>query len=71
MTAAERLWIAVLERAVDDLKLPANSIGNSKQWFNSDRTDEGSFLWICEQLGVENRRRIEIGSVTDGMAKTP
>jgi hypothetical protein len=57
---AKRLWSAVLKMAVDDLQQNSSADDDAPSiedkddaldWFLSDDTDPGSFLWICEQRG--------------------
>lgn len=52
------LWLAVLARAIVDLVAhPVDSIPHSeaRAWLNDDElneTDEGSFFWVCEIVGI-------------------
>lgn len=64
LTAEQRLWLAVLERALDD------ALGNvicphyprfnlviiqeeARKWLFSERRGVGTFHWICDHLGLE------------------
>jgi hypothetical protein len=49
------LWAAVLTQAIDDLdgmRLLPVIRRSAKCWFQSKNHDPGSFLWICEFLGL-------------------
>ena len=54
-TPEAELWAAVLIQAIDDLherrSLPVIR-RSAKCWFESKNHDAGSFLWICEFLGL-------------------
>lgn len=55
-----KLWYAVLNRAIVDLKVSKcgadNRIETTRQeavrWFKSDENEVGSFLWICDILDL-------------------
>ena len=53
------IWGAVLIRAVKDLHLTGDKYreskrGNAKTWITSPAEDLGSFLWICDLLGLDS-----------------
>ena len=54
------LWAAVMEQAVRDVKFPKPSVveklwtRNAISWFWSKNKRIGSFLWICENLGMDS-----------------
>lgn len=47
-----RLWAAVIEQAVDDLRSHAH-LDNALQWLRSDNPRPGGFRWICDHIGLE------------------
>ena len=58
------LWAAVLKRAVKDATaLPKHycesplrsrmNIESAREWLKSQNTEIGSFLWICDVLGLD------------------
>ena len=46
------LWAAVLDLAFEDLADTATGDG-TRLWFESDNYEPGSFLWICDHLGLD------------------
>ena len=62
--SCKRLWIAVLEQAINDLKRGYSHSHTARTWFQSDREDVGSFFWICGLLGIdpESRKKILVQS---------
>ena len=46
------LWSAVLLGAIDDLEGDGETQAAAKLWFNSPSRHIGSFLWLCEALGL-------------------
>ena len=53
LTPERKLLIAILDRAVMDLHDPEPKYRRSaRAWFRSSRTDQWSFAWIYEQLGL-------------------
>ena len=55
------LWLAVINLALDDLTATETPLQRSaRAWFLSSNTNVGSFLWVCDRLGLEStavRRR--------------
>jgi hypothetical protein len=52
--ACIRLWHAVLDRAIRDMVDPRTKFKDreeARQWFQSERQEVGSFLWVCNILG--------------------
>jgi hypothetical protein len=52
--ACKRLWHAVLDRAIRDLVDPRTKFKDreeAREWFQSERQEVGSFLWVCNILG--------------------
>lgn len=51
----KKLWTAVLEAAIFDLKKGDKLIfRQTKSWFlNKKNIGVGSFLWICDNIGIE------------------
>jgi hypothetical protein len=55
------LWAAVLIQAIKDLRgLAASTVSASgfgsnfaRMWFSSSNHEMGSYLWICDELGLE------------------
>ena len=48
------LWVAVINLALDDLtstKTPLKT--RARAWFLSSNRDPGSFIWVCDYLGLE------------------
>jgi hypothetical protein len=55
--AAHKLWYSVLVQAIEDLNLdPSTSINSSHRWFLSENYSIGSFIWICEALGMSHKK---------------
>jgi hypothetical protein len=52
---ARELWAAVLVRAVDDLAEKPELQARALRWIRSPDKRVGSFLWICDHLGIESR----------------
>jgi hypothetical protein len=56
------LWLAVINQALYDLtatKTPL--IKSARAWFLLSNRDPGSFIWVCDYLGLEPtavRRRV-------------
>lgn len=50
MTPEQRLWAAVLQRAITDMAL-GDEIASS--WFFSEEEHIGGAEWICSHLGIE------------------
>ena len=48
-----RLWAAVLEQAVEDVKRGRDNSDTALSWFQSDSENVGSFLWVCGILGID------------------
>jgi hypothetical protein len=46
------LWAAVLLATVEDLK-DIHTKAAAEAWFNSTSQEVGTFLWICEALGLD------------------
>jgi hypothetical protein len=53
------LFVAVLLRALQDVMGQGSKVGptaiemrRAKQWIASNAKDFGSFLWICETVGI-------------------
>ena len=45
------LWVSVLETAILDLgKTNEKEKRDARAWFNSNRTSDGSFIWVCGVL---------------------
>ena len=77
MTPLEKAWAAVLTLSIEDAaKGPTEQeladytkvrIEDARAWFDSDSEEPGTFLWVCNMLGLEaagvrkevNRRRKE------------
>lgn len=63
MIPERELWLAVLYRAICDLAgsflLPADHSSqplirsHAESWLLSPRTDEGSFIWICDHFDLD------------------
>lgn len=60
--ACQKLWIAVLEQAIKDVRGDARAHkGKVKSifsegawaWFQSESQEVGSFHWTCHMLGLE------------------
>jgi hypothetical protein len=51
--SCRRLWVAVLEQAIDDLERGYVYAGRAQAWFESDNEGVGSFLWICRMLNID------------------
>jgi hypothetical protein len=49
----KRLWVAVLEQAVDDLRRGYSHATPARDWFRSDSEEVGSFIWTCRMLGID------------------
>ena len=51
------LWGAVVIRALDDLAETGKEAPRLRQaaraWLMSDKTRVGSFIWICESVGLD------------------
>ena len=59
------LWLAVINLALDDLTATKPPLKRSaRAWFLSSNTNVGSFLWVCDRLGLEStavrRRRFDL-----------
>jgi hypothetical protein len=55
--AERRLWAAVLRQAVCDLGYHRSTLQHFTQlWFESDKREPGSFLWVCELLELDASR---------------
>lgn len=57
-TPEQKLLVAILVRAVQDLFVPANGISSfarldSYRWFLSSRKNRFSFYWICRHLDID------------------
>ena len=50
-TECRRLWAAVLEQAFEDAQ--ARGLEDAKKWFISEKSEVGSFLWICDALDID------------------
>jgi hypothetical protein len=46
------LWSAVLLVAIDDLTADGEAKRSAEAWFHSTSRETGSFLWVCEALGI-------------------
>ena len=81
---SDRLLASILVRAFRDLgqsgDLAYGEVALQRQqaqsWFESDRTDEGSFRWVCEGLGLDPvwilegiRMGIHWASIQSGFSK--
>jgi hypothetical protein len=77
----KRLWAAVLIQAIKDLA-GFTLIDNARDrprlqklaraWFASNNHELGSYLWICDELGLSPswlRRRMMLSIATDQMTK--
>lgn len=56
-----RLWCAVLALAIEDLSSGNYRAVLARSWIASREAEPGSFLWICEELGLDPeaiRRRV-------------
>jgi len=56
MDACKDLWLAVLEQAVKDARGTRtyhSIMREAREWFRSENEDPGSFLWICQLLGLD------------------
>lgn len=66
LTPEQQLWMAVLTEAVDDLGAGPNLDSSNdiarrraqinqeaRSWFLSDRSDVGSFRFVCDVLGLD------------------
>ena len=59
--AAKRLWAAVLDQAIKDSQAdkPGHNSHESiiaegaRAWFSSKSQEDGSFLWVCDILGID------------------
>ena len=49
----QRLWGAVLEQAVEDLR---RHCPKARAWFQAASEEPGSYLWTCEVLGIRADR---------------
>lgn len=48
------LWAAVLHLAMRDLESTRASVAlSARRWVNSDEQRVGSFVWVCDMLGIE------------------
>jgi hypothetical protein len=63
------LWAAVLGVAFEDLGDTAMG-DRTRLWFESDDYEPGSFLWICDHLGLDvsatRRAALEPGTARPG-----
>ena len=77
-----RLWAAVINQAVDDIKgvpdwADKNSIHykvlrgeQARAWLKSKRTDPGAFLWICDTLKLDPKPiRDVVLSIREGVSR--
>jgi len=56
----KRLWSAVFFRAILDLKKKKHK-ADAQFWFlRSRETGAGSFPWICELLGLDRKRVLNV-----------
>ena len=54
MTEPEQtLWSSVLSLAIQDLSGPGLVAKPARAWLTSRSTSLGSFIWICDQLGLD------------------
>jgi hypothetical protein len=54
MTEPEQtLWSSVLSLAIQDLSGPSLVAKPARAWLISRSTSLGSFIWICDQLGLD------------------
>lgn len=51
----ERLWLAVIKKAVKDLAIEEHK-EEVRCWFESESEAPGSFVWICIHLGLSKSR---------------
>ncbi len=66
LSPEKNLWSAVLEDAINCVRGKVSGatsraskeeeIQYAKEWFLSDSTDTGSFLWICSLLNMPSQR---------------
>lgn len=56
LTPEERLFIAIIQRAVLDANLPSYEEFrlSAKRWLFSEKKDEWTFVWLSEQLGLSS-----------------
>jgi hypothetical protein len=48
------LWLAVINLALDDLTATKTPLKRSaRAWFLSSNRNTGSFIWVCDHLGLE------------------
>jgi hypothetical protein len=62
------LWLAVMSLALADLTATETPLQRSaRAWFLSSNRDPGSFLWVCDRLGLEPTavRRRQFGLIHD------
>ena len=50
---SKRLWAAVLEQAIEDVRREHGHADRARAWFQSEREGVGSFLWICRMLDID------------------
>lgn len=48
----QKLMLAVIHRAICDLYSGGTEKRTAKEFLLSDRTDEMSFMWMCDHLGL-------------------
>ena len=48
------LWLAVINQALDDLTATERPLKRSaRAWFLSSNRNAGSFIWVCDLVGLE------------------
>jgi len=67
--AETKLWMAVLQQAIEDMKSDTYRI-EASDWFTSKRHGVGSFLWIADLFDINAPlfRRIVLNN-TSGLAE--
>ena len=57
ISSERRLWMAVMLRAVCDIVQckKTTDVTRAYAWFTSYTVTEGSFLWVCNTLGLNSR----------------
>jgi len=50
---SKRLWAAVLEQAIEDVRREHGHADRARAWFQSEGEEVGSFLWICRMLDID------------------
>jgi hypothetical protein len=74
--AERRLWAAVLCQAVCDLRYHRSALQHfTRLWFESDKREPGSFLWVCELLELDaswlRRRLLEMAGKNPRVSMRP